>query len=93
MTGNRDPVGHARNEVADGAQSVNLVAAALPPFWQQRGIGAVRSSEVGDDPLRFRAHRLELGKVVQTGVKEALQLALLGLKRRGKAGQLPSGRS
>src|SRR5205814_10535135 len=74
MPSNREAVGHPGDEVADGAQLLNLVSAVLPPNRQQARIGAIGIGETGNDALGFVPHRLEFGQVVETLVEEALEL-------------------
>src|SRR5204863_429578 len=90
VAGDGKAVGHAGDEVADRAQLLPLVTAALPPLRQEAGIGAIGGGKARDDALGFDPHRLELLEVVEPLVQEALELALLDRERVRKTGERAS---
>ena len=91
VPGNCVAVGHASDEVADGAKLPNPVAAALPVRRKKSGIVPVGCGKVGNHPLRFVADGDELGQAIKPRIKEPLELPLLALKRVGEAGQRTPG--
>src|SRR4051812_2820626 len=91
MASNRKAIGHSGDEVADGAQLLDVAAAAAPGVGQQRRIRAVCGSQVGDDPLGFLADLLELGRLIEPRIEEALQTALLRFEIGRKSDQRTPG--
>src|SRR5438067_12739749 len=77
MPRNGETVGHASYEVANCSDLLELIAITLPCRWQQCRVFAVSRGEIRNHALRFLANGLQLRKIVEPSMHEALELALL----------------